>query len=760
MGTWFDGRGCARTHGLMLGLALIGISAAGRTAPIEVQAGGPSVRAGDDGVVDALDRAGQLLMKFTDYKLVWSPQRTKGGAASRVTLPDGRTALQVDYGVDGDPTGKSRIRSQFIPSAQGIHVRFDLWLPAGIETAGAMVGRRAGTGFVEQPCSRLSHWVRHEHGGVPYEVSDGIAFSWTSSNATVVLVFAKTNEQWRDPWSQSCQPVAAEPGHWTADLDLLALPAGAPVQAAAAGLQGRPLVVNLGTDRVFNLWDGADKALPLRSQVTNASADRRDVEISYWARNFGGQIVQHGTEKRNLRSGETWNKTIAIPAPQRGIIFVELDARSGAEAAFARTNLAVLPAHAFQSGPESIFGLSAYFPVPTEQDAELLMQRMGVRWLRSIHLSPNRARSLGISQNDHIDAPGGDIHAMKDDPVKKEQWIREKLDLGARNGAVYLEFGNEWNMKDWKADAQENGPAAQAYVKEWLTPIAKVRQETGSKVKILSMGLAGMDERFMDRVHQLGGWDLFDAFALHPGRGNYTADYGVPSDGDSTLVDSWNYLGAIRKAKKMLARYGQKPLFLTEAYACTQPNNWWVDSYRHAAENVVLSYALALAEGVRCVEWYQLNDTVWYDIGGCNPKDGEYHYGLLNRDLSPKPSLLAYYTIAEALDQATFVRWMKFSDPLARGLLFGTPRGHMAILWYRADGYVLTKKSETYASPEAWVDEWKTKVPMDLPASGANLRVLDCIGRETNVSAVGGKARIILTGAPLIVYGLDDKAGG
>ena len=119
-------------------------------------------------------------------------------------------------------------------------------------------------------------------------------------------------------------------------------------------------------------------------------------------------------------------------------------------------------------------------------------------------------------------------------------------------------------------------------------------------------------------------------------RGNLTADY--PGDewkvGDP--VNSWNFLGSIRTAKAILAKYGEKPIFLTEAYACTQPNSWWHDTYRHAAENVLLSYALAQAEGVRVMDWYQLHDSVWHNEAGVNPKDPEYHFGLLNRDLSPR----------------------------------------------------------------------------------------------------------------------------
>ena len=204
-------------------------------------------------------------------------------------------------------------------------------------------------------------------------------------------------------------------------------------------------------------------------------------------------------------------------------------------------------------------------------------------------------------------------------------------------------------------------------------PLSKIRRETGSKVKVMSGGLSGADVKFLERVHNLGGWELFDALALHPGRGHYTPDY----LGDKG--EYWTYLGTIRKVKAMVSRLGDKPIWITEAYMATLPNNWWFDSYRLAAENMVLTYALAMAEGIRNVQLYQLHDSVWYDIGGVDEKDMEYHHGHLFRDGGIKPSLLAYCTIAEALDRAKFVRWMKFSDADTKGLLFRTPDGPVAV---------------------------------------------------------------------------------
>jgi len=132
--------------------------------------------------------------------------------------------------------------------------------------------------------------------------------------------------------------------------------------------------------------------------------------------------------------------------------------------------------------------------------------------------------------------------------------------------------------------------------------------------------------------------------------------------------------------------------------------------------------------------WYQLFDSIWSDRLGVSDKNREYHFGLVNRDLSLKPMVLAYCTIAEALDRATFKGWLKFTDKNLRGLLFGTSRGPMAALWSRADGYLLSKKDEHFASPEPWVGTWKTQTPVTLPAAASQVVKINSIGQAETLS--------------------------
>ncbi len=379
---------------------------------------------------------------------------------------------------------------------------------------------------------------------------------------------------------------------------------------------------------------------------------------------------------------------------------------------------------------------------------------MVVRWLRQA--VPRIYAGIGIVANHHKNA------TLDLGQPQRDEFIRKELRICVENQNPYWEFMNQSTFAGGGSGMGDAGIGKATAVKnyaQWLKDIRRVQQETGiTQVKILSAGLAGMDVAFMEKLREEGGWDYFDAMALHPGRGNFAADYGVSIPytewGHGERGDYWNYYGSIRTATNLLKKYGNKPLWLTEVYTSLYPNSWWEDTPRGATENVVLQYALAKAEGVRCAMFYQLFDSVWFDRLGVNPKDREYFFGLINRDLSFKPTLLAYCAIAEALDQSQFVRALKFENPLSRGLLFSTPRGPVAVLWNRADGYILTKRAEHYASPEPWVDTWKTKTPLNLPVAGDALGIINSIGQQTDLPAKQVKVRIELTGAPVIVTGL------
>lgn len=740
--------GCApvrplRLASLLCALLLL-LCGALKAEPMTLPGDNYNLHAQDNGTIELRTPDGRVLVGIIGYDFVWVPIRTNGGVHSIEDQADGRKAIRVVYRMAGDDTGNVRIEGLFTPLPGCVRVRFELWLPEDVKVGGAGITQRIGADTVAEKRHKMGRWTRHAAGGVPYEVPDGrlLEYDWDG-----VSLFEAVNDNSVTHWSSEsfvhCPPEKAEPGRFAAEMSLIVADPAATASEAAARYHNRPLALQVSTDRPFHLWESNAKPLPLDVKAVNTSANARDVELSWWARDFSGAFVRQGSKTAALPPGGRMCETESIPGPSRGILFVEVSLKSGSDEEFIRTTLAVLPPHEFKSGDESIFGIAGYFPLPSEADVHRLLKRMGVRWRRS---GDSRAlRSIGARAN-YLGLPDS-IDAYKDQPEEKDAYLRGLLETCKKQDNPFLELGNEWNGVEGSG-----GPAAaESYVKDWLVPLSKIRRETGWKVKVMSGGLSGADVKFLERVYNFGGWEMFDALALHPGRGHYTPDY----LGDKG--EYWTYLGTIRKVKATVSRLGDKPIWITEAYAATLPNNWWFDSYRIAAENMVLTYALAMAEGIRNVQLYQLHDSVWYDIGGVNEKDMEYHHGLLFRDGSVKPSLPAYCTIAEALDRAKFVRWMKFPDADTKGLLFRTPDGPVAVLWNRADGYVLSEQSENYADPEPWVDTWKTKTLTELPAAGASVRVLNCIGEEITYPARNGVARVPLDGAPRIVYGLRDN---
>jgi hypothetical protein len=391
-----------------------------------------------------------------------------------------------------------------------------------------------------------------------------------------------------------------------------------------------------------------------------------------------------------------------------------------------------MPPYDYKHKEKSIFGIAASFEIPSKESVDRLLKRMGVRWHRYGN-SHETLKAYGGLANSSAFLTVAELRG--DGAQAKLKGLLESCD---ERGNPYWETGNEWNMAK-----RMTGHLADVYVEEGLIPIAELKKAHPYKVKIMTMGIAGPDTAFLRGIHENGGWPLIDAVAFHPGRGNSTPDYINQSE-------YWSYLTGIKAMKKTVAELGPKPIWITEAYANTAPNSSWYDTYRQATENVILTFALALAEDIKGVLFYQLHDSVWYDQGGVNPGDIEYFYGLLDRKGAVKPSLMAYCAIAEALDGATFSKQLELGEH-EKGLLFNRPDGQMAILWSRREGYSL----KTFPHPEPWLKHWKESVTVLVPVSGPDAAVFDSLGRKTTVVAKDGKVSLKLDGAPLMIVGTD-----
>lgn len=619
---------------------------------------------------------------------------------------------------------------------------------------------------------KCGHWVRKVSGGVPVEVLTGNVVRYCGKGVGVryVYPYGTIRPNWSDGHSQHLPLKCLRDGIWEAVVEIVSGVDTRPDELLASLAAEMPLSIALSTPRTYNWFDDTCTQITFAVSVGAAASLSRRLELSTSVRDFDGHIVFSGQSSLQMPpSGFMKIPCGFSPSAPRGLYFIESrvsDPDTG-RSAFSRTNVAHLPRHRFAASPSnSIFGIATYWPIPSEEAVQGLMDRMGVMWIRN---GDGRVQHSPRIAYRHTNL---DLRNVRMTIAERENWICGELRKCVENGNPAFEFCNELNMSTGGIALEGNGIGhcilAPVYA-EWIREIRRIRDERYPGVRLLSCGIAGCDLAFLRKMKELGAWDDLDEIGLHPGRGNFTPDYPLTSPESDRLenvpVDRrpsrnsnfWNYLGTVRSFSREISALGRKPLFLSEVYTPTFPNSWWEDSLRDAADNLVLTYALAVAEGVRCAMYHQLFDGVWHDRCGIDPGNREYHFGLLNRDLSFKPAMMAYCATAEALDGAVFRGWMTLPCKTTHGLTFDTPRGPLAILWDRSDGYVLTNppaEGQSYASPEPWVKRIGKDVDLTFAATGP-VRVGDSIGRYTTVAPRQGKVSLRLDISPRFVYGLD-----
>ncbi|WP_350278151.1 hypothetical protein [Kribbella sp. HUAS MG21] len=745
--------GAALAAGVVLVAEATPVTAHAAAGDVTLTAGGISLLGSPGGRLAIRDGAGVTRSAGSRFQVkdsVTGVHTSIGGTPTLSALPDGTPAIRMDYTFDA-AAGPTSVTGWFSVSTS--HARLE-WRITGASTLlpdGFLFSRAIQAPAAPDDYIAVTEWIRDARGGIPYEDTVGVAHTstWNASLHGLFLL-DRSRQAWTNAtWVHS--PGVVDPaGGWTSRADFF-FSETRPSATATIG-RGRELGIELTTNSDFNLYASAGAAMELTALVANGGAAKA-VELELWMRSFDGVQLAATTVTGTVAAAGTWQHTFHLTAPASGIALAEVVVRSGTDEAFARTNLAVLPPFDYQAGTASMFGIANYpwLQRPSADAVLDLWQRAGISLVRIAYdggpgLPPSAFDARGMRHNIELQP------SLTVTDTEAAAWAADKLAVAVGAGAGYFEVGNELNRPF------NTGDAAQAYFDKVMRPVFDRRAVTGDTVKLMNNGLAGMDKPWVEKFIAAGGWDLIDAFAYHPGRGNFTPDYIPPGDwGSGSVGTYWNFYGGLRQLKTLMAEHGKKEIWLTEAYAATKPNSWWHDTYRHAAENILLTLALAKAEGITCVCWYQFHDSVLGMPQLADPDNVEYHFGLMNRDLSPKPSLLAYATAARALDRAVFRGWLSFADPLTFGLWFDTPEGPAAVLWNRADGYILNTDGQRtdwhFPAPEVWVDPWPTKTPLTVTANSA-VRAVDAIGQVRPVPVVNGKATLTLDGAPRIYYGL------
>lgn len=566
----------------------------------------------------------------------------------------------------------------------------------------------------------------------------------------------------RAPFHRAGLP--AEPGETVRRMALFVLgEAGEPGEVLAAEASGRPATVLVDTPHGFLFEPGTPVRFALRArQLARTPVCRLAWDV--W--DYYGERVAHG---ETARLGSQWEAVpVTIDYRKRGILF--LDARlepiapegapRPAPVYTRRATFGILPQRpATPPRPESAFGLAGLIANPEVypdqhplEEVLPLAQRIGVRWLRTgfplkLEMKPEEERAVR-QRLALLSRYGISLHAQLGAAIPKPE---EVADLQAalraslmrfRDVSRHIELGNELNFAH----------PAKEYVERLLRPTTEVIRQVHPEARVFTMGLGGVSLDWLKDLEAAGGLDLVDVLSIHPGCHPKAPEMYNGWRG-------WFFPPQVVDALAAARRHRNRDVWITEAYAPTSPVRLGLD-VRTCADYLVRTYVVALALGVKVVEWYQLQDGTWY-AQRPDPTDVEHSFGIVYTDLSPKPAYIAYGVMTGMLEGFRPLGRLDLGASDLYGVRFTRGNRVVDVLWsYREkhetdlSGWPPERYAHLRRIPrEPWQNRWLEPVQVKLPARGP-VRMTDIMGNATEVKAAGGQVAIILSGSPLYVEGL------
>jgi hypothetical protein len=145
---------------------------------------------------------------------------------------------------------------------------------------------------------------------------------------------------------------------------------------------------------------------------------------------------------------------------------------------------------------------------------------------------------------------------------------------------------------------------------------------------LLLGGTAGIPWEFIEGIYKNGGKDYFDIMNVHP--------YRYPRGPEES-----RFVADLERLRSLMDRYGDstKPIWITEIGWPTHQGPRGVSELVQA-QMLARTYLLALHHGVEKVFWYE------FQAPEGKADYNEDHFGIVHRDLSPKPAYQAYRVLA------------------------------------------------------------------------------------------------------------------
>jgi len=215
---------------------------------------------------------------------------------------------------------------------------------------------------------------------------------------------------------------------------------------------------------------------------------------------------------------------------------------------------------------------------------------------------------------------GSEKHAPATE-AERQAFARYCREVVTRCKALAVRHYEIWNEPNastfWRPQ-----PNPEDYAK-LIETAYKACKEADPGATVLGCSTAGVDLEFIARVMRAGGGRFMDCVSFHP--------YCQPLPPERRLLTD------ISKVQKLAP---DKPLWITEFGYPTHAGAAGVDEETQA-NYLVRSFLLARTfPAVKRVSWYDFQND------GEDPDEGEFNFGLIRMNKTPKPAYRAYKTMA------------------------------------------------------------------------------------------------------------------
>lgn len=350
------------------------------------------------------------------------------------------------------------------------------------------------------------------------------------------------------------------------------------------------------------------------------------------------------------------------------------------------------------------------------------MKQAGIQWVRTDFDWDRVENPEGVWHFDHLDetvawADAAGIRLLAQlnynvpwaNPAYKhmDKWLGYVRQVVGhyRRSVRYWEVWNEPNGQwFWPS------PNAAQYA-VFLRETTKVIRQIDPDLRVLFGGTYGIDTGYLEAALKAGAGDWFDVVSVHP---------------YSTAVD--NTGNDLTRLVDLMKRYHVegKPIWITE-WGWSAIGNDPRQQQEHAV-NLAIAWNIALHDSpVERIFWYEFHSEE------AKPADREHYFGLVRRDLTPRPAYLAYRALTRARPAGSKP---DAGDWWRQGMTW--PH------WTRPDG----KKGWA-----VWL--WSGEADYAVTVQGPVVEAFDHLGAPLRLKVTSGKADVRLRRAPLYIVGPD-----